>query len=130
MDSLTLTRRPSPPDSPTITLSLSVVAYHEADGVHYVYSPALDLFGYGHTPAEARASFDTALNEMVRYAIAENTLDALLADYGWQSLATDGQIRYQAPNLRELTRRNPDLLDILDRPEFQKYQQATELAAA
>lgn len=130
MDYLTLNRRPPQPDPLTIAVSLSVLAYHEADGVHYVYSPALDLFGYGNTAAEARESFDTALTEMMRYAVAENTLDALLADYGWQCLATDGQIRYQAPDLRELTRRNPDLLDILDRPEFQKYQQATELVAA
>ena len=130
MDHLTLNHRLPQPDGATIAVSLSVLAYHEADGIHYVYSPALDLFGYGYNPAEARASFDTALAEMMRYAVAENTLDSLLAEYGWQALATDGQVRYQAPDLRELTRRNPELLDMLDRPEFRKYQQEAELAVA
>ena len=44
------------------------------DGVRIIYSPALDLSGYGKTIAEAKVSFELTLEEFVRYTTNKNSL--------------------------------------------------------
>ena len=41
----------------------------EDDDIHYVYSPALELIGYGNTHEEAKESWNTVLEEYFQYGI-------------------------------------------------------------
>lgn len=66
-------------------VGLSVLSYRDED-LYVLFSPALDLFGYGHTDKEARQSFDETLNEFLRYTSNKGTLQAELTRLGWKAI--------------------------------------------
>lgn len=65
-----------------VELSLSIFLWEE-DSVFYVYSPALDLTGYGLNKEEARTSFETVLQEFIAYTHNKKTIFAELENLGW-----------------------------------------------
>ncbi len=71
-------------DEKTVEIGLSLLAYLD-EGLHVIFSPALDLFGYGNTEKEARASFDETLEEFLRYTTNKGTLQAELLRLGWKA---------------------------------------------
>ena len=60
-------------------VGLSLVEFEE-DNVTIIYSPALDLSGYGYSQPEAKQSFWEALPEFLRYTNNKKTLDKVLKD--------------------------------------------------
>ncbi len=58
-------------------VGLSLVEFME-DNVTIIYSPALDLSGYGKSKIEAKKSFSEALQEFFRYTNNKKTLDKVL----------------------------------------------------
>ena len=63
-------------------IGLSLVEFIE-DGVTIIYSPALDLSGYGYDPDEARTSFDASLKEFFRFTKENGNLYNVLKGLGW-----------------------------------------------
>ncbi len=61
---------------------LQLFAFVE-EHTHHLYSPALDLFGYGDTEQEAEESFSIVLEEFVRYTTNKGTLRKELERLGW-----------------------------------------------
>lgn len=92
-----------------INVCLSVILYKE-DGIHYAYCAALDILGYGYTAEEAKQSFAIMLEEILKDAIAEGNLDALLAAYGWE--------QNQPPKTSALISRSQELADIIDNKTY------------
>lgn len=67
-----------------VTARLDVVFYKE-DNITYAYAPSLDLVGYDTNVEGAKRSFETVLNEYLKYGIENNTLPEDLAKHGWLS---------------------------------------------
>lgn len=65
-----------------VELSLSIFLWQE-DTIFYVYSPALDLTGYGLSKEEARESFETVLHEFIAYTHNKKTIFTELENLGW-----------------------------------------------
>ena len=65
-----------------VELSVSIFLWQE-DSVFYVYSPALDLTGYGLNKEEARESFETVLHEFIVYTHNKKTIYKELENLGW-----------------------------------------------
>ncbi len=65
-----------------ITIDLHMLYFKEGKN-DLVYSPALDLTGYGKSLREAKDSFETALDEFFRYTIRKGTIEEVLKDLGW-----------------------------------------------
>ncbi len=63
-------------------IGLSLVEFKEEDFT-IIYSPALDLGGYGYNKIEAKKSFEEALSEFFRYTNNKNTLNKVLENLGW-----------------------------------------------
>jgi hypothetical protein len=63
-------------------IGLSLVEFIE-DGVTIIYSPSLDLSGYGYDPDEARTSFDASLKEFFRFTKENGNLYNVLKGLGW-----------------------------------------------
>jgi hypothetical protein len=93
-----------------IKASLDIFSYKE-DNVRIVYSPALDLSGYGNTVEEAKRSFEIALKEYLRYCIENNTLGADLEKHGWKKIAAEPD--YQSPDIVSLIRSNSNLRTLI-----------------
>lgn len=65
-----------------VELNISIFLWEE-NAIFYVYSPALDLTGYGNTKEEAKASFQTVLSEFIKYTHNKKTIFQELENLGW-----------------------------------------------
>ena len=93
-----------------INVSLDIFSYREGN-VRIMYSPALDLSGYGNTVEEAKRSFEIVLSEYLKYCVENNTLDADLAKHGWKKESTERD--YKSPDLVSMIEHNSNLRDLL-----------------
>lgn len=93
-----------------INVSLDIFSFREKD-VRIMYSPALDLSGYGKTVEEAKRSFEVVFKEYLNYCIENNTLDADLIKHGWKRRAA--QSDYQSPDWTSMIRSNTNLRSVL-----------------
>ena len=66
----------------TLEVSVSVYLFKEND-VFVAYCPSLDLSGYDQTEEAARADFEYALKEYVKFQMQHDTLDKDLTRHGW-----------------------------------------------
>ena len=99
----------------SVTVKVDLIEYQE-DDIHYVYSPALDLVGYGKMAAAARESWEVVLQEYFKYAINKNTLEADLTSRGWKQ----SKKNYQPPTFDWLLKNNNELSDVFNNHDFQK----------
>ena len=67
----------------TLEMDLALVSYVDDDNMHYIYCPALDLTGYGHTEQEAKNSFEQTLKLYLSYTLNKQTLFADMKAHGW-----------------------------------------------
>ena len=95
---------------------LSLFQFDE-NKVVVIYSPALDLSGYGKSEKEAEKSFEEALNEFTRYTTNKGTLLKELRRLGW----TFSKKENNAPRLENMLASNEYLADIFEHKEFKKY---------
>ncbi len=70
----------------------------------YVYSPALDITGYGLTQEEARESFETILHEFIVYTHNKKTIFKELENLGWA--VNRKKKRVVSPNFEEMLSEN------------------------
>ena len=109
-----------------IKTDLSLISFIE-DGAHIIYSPALDLSGYGNTEDEAKESFQIVLKEFLSYCMDKNTLYNELERLGWNITRNKKHLQIKSPDLSSLLERNPDLENILKEKEYHKYNQSIDL---
>lgn len=91
-----------------VELNVSIFLWEE-DSVFYVYSPALDITGYGLSKEEARESFETVLQEFIVYTHNKKTIFKELENLGW------------AVNKKKKRVVSPDFEDMLSENEHFKY---------
>lgn len=91
-----------------VEFNVSIFLWEE-ESIFYVYSPALDLTGYGKSKEEARESFETVMNEFVKYTHNKKTIFQELENLGW------------AVNKRKKRVVSPDFEDMLSENEHFKH---------
>jgi len=67
----------------TVNVSVPLLSFKE-DDTFIVYSPALDVSGYGDTEEEARKSFELTLEEFINYTLNKKTFQSELTRLGWK----------------------------------------------
>lgn len=110
-----------------ITISVSLYIWDE-DGITFVYSPALDITGYGNTEEEAKKSFRITLDEFVNYTHKKKTIFDELESLGWA--VNRKKKRLHAPDLEELRTDNDTFRDLLRKKNLRSENQNVELALA
>jgi hypothetical protein len=110
-----------------IHVELSLYKWHE-EGVYYIYSPALDLTGYGKSFKEANDSFSVTLNEFVDYTDNKKTIFDELEHLGW--LVNRKRKKVHAPDFEELLNENDMLKSIINKSGVKKIEKNIELALA
>ncbi len=101
----------------TIEVNVDLIEYEE-DCIFYVYCPPLDLIGYGSSHTEARASWETVLEEYFRYTLNKNTLVKDLESRGWCVRKKNSQLK--PPTLSWMLQHNEQLGEVYNNPNFQK----------
>lgn len=98
-----------------VEFNVSIFLWEE-NSIFYVYSPALDLTGYGLSKEEARESFETVLHEFIKYTHNKKTIFQELENLGW------------AVNKKKKRVVSPDFEDLLSENEhFRKLYKSKDL---
>ncbi|MBS1681624.1 MAG: hypothetical protein JST48_07925 [Bacteroidetes bacterium] len=107
-----------------INVKLSLIEFEE-DGLHFVYSPALDLTGYGVNEKDARDSYDVAMEEFLKYTTNKETINKELQRLGWRVTNT----KIQAPTLPELIQSREYLEKIFTEKAYRKTDENVAIPA-
>ena len=105
-------------------LQLSLVAFADDDKIYYVYCPALDLTGYGHTESEAKNSFEQTLKLYLNYTVNKETFVADLQAHGWN---LKNKNKFISPPFSEMLKHNKDFENIVDKRNFTKFTHELEI---
>lgn len=70
-------------DGNHLRINIDLIDFVE-DGVHFFYSPTLDITGYGDNKEEAITSFELTVEEFFHHTHEKGTLEAELKRLGWK----------------------------------------------
>ena len=98
----------------------------EEDGIHYVFSPSLDITGYGKTEKESKHSFEVMLDEFVDYTHSKGTVYKELERLGWT--VNRKKKRVKAPDHNELMSDNESYREIAMRAGVRSEQREVAFA--
>lgn len=108
-------------------VGLSLIEFEE-DNAIIIYSPALDLSGYGYSQSEAKESFTIALQEFFRYTTNKKTLDKVLKDLGWAIKGTKNKPKFNPPKDSDLVTLNPLYNEIVNSKSYKVSREDIEFA--
>lgn len=108
-----------------INVKLSLIEFEE-EGLHFIYSPALDLTGYGKTEAEAKVSYNLAMEEFLKYTSNKETVFKELERLGW---TISKQKKVTAPSLSALLQSRSYLEEIFTEKNFRKTDETIAIPA-
>ncbi|MCE2771757.1 MAG: hypothetical protein LW711_17350 [Saprospiraceae bacterium] len=106
-------------------VGLSLIEFNEND-VNIVYSPALDISGYGYNSDEAKNSFNIALHEFFQYTNNKKTFDKVLRELGWTIKGSKKKPKMEAPLNSDLIAKNPLYNDIINSKNYKVYKEDVE----
>lgn len=110
-----------------VSISLSLYIWEE-DETTFVYSPALDVTGYGENEIEAKTSFEITLKEFVSYTQNKNTIFDELERLGWT--VNRKKKRIHAPDIEELKSDNTTFKNLLKKANLRSENTNVQLALA
>ncbi len=108
-----------------INVKLSLIEFEE-DGLYFVYSPALDLTGYGTTEEKAKESYNLAMEEFIKYTANKETAFMELERLGW---TISKQKKVTAPSLSALLQSRSYLEEIFTERDFRKTDENVSIPA-
>ena len=100
--------------------------FWEEDSFSFVYSPALDITGYGKNEDSAKKSFEYTLEEFIKYTHNKKTFFDELERLGWT--VNRKKKRINAPNIDELISDNKTFKDLLTKSNIRKESREVVLA--
>lgn len=111
-----------------------ILLFHFTDkqGVHFIYSPHLDLTGYGYSQQEAKQSFEVVLEDFIDYTIKKGTLGIVLKKMGWkqQKGSLKKPLKSFAPSITSVIANKKYVADIFDKYPLNTFHQDVELPIA
>ena len=110
----------------TIEVSVACILFEE-DNITLIYSPALDITGYGKDKMEAKKSFKIALEEFIKYTLHKGTFESEMKRMGWKVHIK--KHTYEQPFFDKLLTENDYLSHIVRDKEFSKFNQNILLPA-
>lgn len=103
------------PASGSITARLLLINFVDENGVHFVYSPHLDLSGYGYTKEEAKESFDIVFDDFMDYTLEKGTLNKVLSKLGWKTKESKKHHQLMMPSIATVIKENDYVSEIFDK---------------
>lgn len=113
-------------------MKIMLVLFHFTDekNIHFVYSPGLDLTGYGNNEEEAKNSFKIAFDDFINYTLSKKTLGKVLKDLGWKikgSLKNPKKIT--APTIGDSIKNQDYISELFDKYSIQSFHQEVSVSA-
>ena len=113
-----------------VNANIPVIEFKE-ENVYYLYTPALDVYGYGYTKTEAKDSFEICIEEFFKYTIENGTLVKVLTeDLGWKITETETKPVLTSPDFFKSLKRSEDVYKSLSTLAFQKFNKIVKIPIA
>ena len=100
----------------TVNVKLLLFHFEDENKINFIYSPHLDLTGYGNSTEEAQQSFGIVLEDFVDYTLKKKTLGKVLHQLGWtiKGLSKKPK-RVIAPSITTIISENKYISEIFDK---------------
>ena len=108
-------------------IGLSLVEFTE-DNIIIIYSPALDLSGYGNSEEEAKKSFSEAMDEFFKYTTNKKTLDTVLKGLGWSIEGSKSKPQFNPPKDSDMVTSNSLYNEIVNQKNYKVSRQEVEFS--
>ena len=114
----------------SVRVKLLLVQFKDENGVHFIYSPHLDLTGYGTDPDEAKRSFEIVFEDFVDYTLKKKTLGKVLTGLGWELKGSSKKPKkILSPSIKSVIKDNEYVSEIFDKYPVNTYHQEVGLPA-
>jgi len=111
-----------------VIVKLLLFSFEDEKKVSFIYSPHLDLTGYGHSVKEAMESFNLVFDDFIDYTLKKKTLSKVLSNLGWQVTGTTRKPKKViAPSITSVIRDNAFISEIFDKYPVQTFHQEVGL---
>lgn len=116
--------------SGNVLVRLLLFHFEDENKVHFIYSPHMDLTGYGNDIVEAKKSFEIVFEDFVDYTLKKKTLGKVLSDLGWDLKgSTKRPKKVLAPSITSVIKENEYVSEIFDKYSVNTYHQEVGLPA-
>jgi hypothetical protein len=116
--------------SASVKVKLLLFHFEDENKVHFIYSPHLDLTGYGNTFEESRKSFAIVFEDFVDYTLKKKTLGKVLTGLGWELKGSALRPKKViAPSITSVIKDNEYVSEIFDKYPVNTYHQEVGLPA-
>lgn len=113
-----------------VRVRLLLFSFKDENKVNFIYSPHLDLSGYGSTLAEAKESFEIAFEDFVDYTTKKKTLGTVLSKLGWQIKGKEAKPKkVVAPSITSIINENDYVSEIFDKYPVRTFHKEVGLPA-
>lgn len=113
-----------------VKVKLLLVHFEDESNIHFIYSPHLDLTGYGKKLDEAKESFKIVFENFVDYTLKKRTIGKVLKNLGWE---LKGNVkkpkRILAPSITSVIKENDYVSEIFDKYPVNTYHQVVGIPA-
>ena len=100
----------------SVKVMLLLFHFEDENKVHFIYSPHLDLTGYGKNKEEAKNSFQIVFEDFVDYTLKKKTLNKVLTGLGWELRGSAQKPKkILAPSITSIIKDNEYVSEIFDR---------------
>jgi len=114
--------------SAIVKVRLLLFQFKDENDIHFIYSPHLDLTGYGTDPGEAKKSFEIVFEDFVDYTLKKKTLGKVLTGLGWQLKGSARKPKkVLAPSITSVIKDNEYVSEIFDKYPVNTYHQEVGL---
>jgi hypothetical protein len=114
----------------TIKVQLLLIHFKDEAEVHFIYSPHLDLTGYGNSIEDAKYSFEIALEDFIDYTLKKKTMGKVLKSLGWSIKGTVKRPKnVVAPSITTVIGKNEYVSEIFDKYPVDTFHKEVGLPA-
>lgn len=111
-----------------VKVKLLLFHFQDENKVHFIYSPHIDLTGYGNNITEAKKSFKIVFEDFVDYTLKKKTLAKVLSGLGWELKgSTKKPKKIIAPSITSVIKENKYVSEIFDKYPVNTYHQEVGL---
>jgi len=111
-----------------LKVKLLLFHFEDENNIHFIYSPHLDLTGYGNNLEDARKSFAIVFEDFIDYTLKKKTLGKVLTDLGWVLKGSAQKPKKViAPGIISVIKDNKYVSEIFDKYPVNTYHQEVGL---
>ena len=113
-----------------VKVRLFLVHFKDENNVHFIYSPHLDLTGYGTDSIQAKKSFEIVFEDFVDYMVKKKTLGKVLTGLGWELKGSAKKPKkVLAPSITSVIKDNEYVSEIFDKYPVNTFHKEVGLPA-